>query len=1081
MDKGICLFTLLLLSVGNLRAQGPGATVSGQVLDPSGGVLPNVTVEIFNEATGTKFSTRTNNDGIYAIPNLQPATYRIEVSHAGFKTLVKPDVVLHVQDAVAVNFTLPIGAVSETVTVEGGAPLINTQSAAVSTVVDLKYVENMPLNGRSFQDLILLTPGVVTNSPQSPSAVGLFGEFSVNGQRTESNYYTVDGVNANSGGSAGIDFGTAGSGSLAASTALGTTQALVSVDALQEFRVQSSSYSAEYGRNPGGQFSFVTRSGANQWHGAAFDYLRNNYFDANDWFNNFFGKAEPPLRQNDFGGTLGGPIEIPHVYNGEDKTFFFFSYEGLRLIQPQPATASYVPDAELRTSVPTALQPVLNAFPVQNGPELLVPCDPTTDPTCPPSGQKQSGLAGFIGTWSNPSQLDSTSVRLDHAVNDRLRLFFRFSDTPSNSAVRPTGTNNQLTPSTDQITDYTERTYTLGATAILSSHISNEFRLGYSSNRSTSSNQIGSFGGSTAVNLAALQGLNTGSGAYSVNVTLLLGGIYTAISQQSIAGVQRQWNLVDTVSMSLGRHQLKFGADFRRSAPVQSPFNPSVPYTYLTEASVQANSAYVASGNSFAPAYPLYRNFSAFVQDEWRVRPRLSLSMGLRWEVDPAPGTTKSGNLPYTVQGNNLSTLTLARQGTPLWQTTWYNFAPRLGAAYVLRNTPGWETVVRGGGGVFFDTGQQLGSIGYTGPGFSATARYCTFDPSLCTVQTNASFPLSVAQATPLIVNPPVAPYTGSTVQAFAAHLQLPFTLQWNASVEQALGDSQAMTISYVGSNGRRLLEFHAVDVSAFNPNFPQGIDFVRNALTSDYDALQLQFQRRLSRGLTALASYTWSHSMDYGSVNSEQAAIRGNSDFDVRHNFSAAFSYDVSSHFQSTLARAILGHWGLDDRFTARSGFPISLFGPQFTDPATGNNENAGIDLVPGVPIYLYGSQYPGGRAININAFASPPGCPGFFCTGPPTAFGNAPRNFLRGFGAWQMDLAVRREFPIYEGLKLQFRADAFNIFNHPNFGTIDSGLFDPMFGQATATLAQSLGVLSPIYQNGGPRSMQFALKLMF
>ncbi len=323
---------------------------------------------------------------------------------------------------------------------------------------------------------------------------------------------------------------------------------------------------------------------------------------------------------------------------------------------------------------------MLNAFPVPN-------CTAAT-PTCINPG---NGLAGFIGTWSNPSELDSTSVRLDHAVNDRLKLFFRFSDTPSNSALRGTGINGQPTPSVNQILGFTGRTYTLGATAVLSSHISNEFRLGYSSNSSTISTQIGAFGGSTAVNLGTLQGLNTGSGAYFVNLTFLLGGIFSDITQGQVNGVQKQWNLVDTVSMSLGRHQLKFGADFRRSAPFQSPYNPQVPYTYTSEASVQANSAFLASGNSFASAYPLYRNFSAFVQDEWRVRPRLSLSMGLRWEVDPAPGTTKNGNLPYTVQGNSPSTLTLAPQGTPLWQTSWYNFAPRLGAAYVLRNTPGWE------------------------------------------------------------------------------------------------------------------------------------------------------------------------------------------------------------------------------------------------------------------------------------------------------------------------------------------------------------------------------------------------------
>src|SRR5437867_2231136 len=280
----------------------------------------------------------------------------------------------------------------------------------------------MPLNGRSFQDLILLTPGVVTQTPQpfsSPSGslagLGTTGEFSVNGQRTESNYYTVDGVSANVGSAVGFNMigGVAPSGSVAAGTALGTTQALVSVDALQEFRVQSSTYSAEYGRNPGGQFAFETKSGANQWHGTAYNYLRNNAFDANDWFNNYLGVKEPALRQNDFGGTLGGPIRVPGVYNGKDKTFFLVSYEGLRLTAPQPASVNFVPDAALRSSAAPALQQVLNAWPVQS-----------------PNGidDTANGIAQYIATWSNPSSLNSTSVRFDHVLNDKVRMFFRFSN-----------------------------------------------------------------------------------------------------------------------------------------------------------------------------------------------------------------------------------------------------------------------------------------------------------------------------------------------------------------------------------------------------------------------------------------------------------------------------------------------------------------------------------------------------------------------------------------------------------------------------------------------------------------------------
>lgn len=474
-----------------LAAQSPNGTINGRVLDPSNRVIAGADILVINDVTSVKYSGKTNDDGIYVVPNLPPGPYRLQVSKVGFKTLIKPDIVLNIQDALSINFTLPVGAVFEIVTVEGGASMVNTTDASVSTVIDQTYVENMPLNGRSFQDLILLTPGVVTNSPQSGGALGQTGEFSVNGQRTESNNYIVDGVSANVGAapSSGMLVGAGSSGSVSAATALGTTQALVSVDDLQEFRVQSSTYSAEYGRNPGGQFAFDTKSGVNQFHGSAYDYLRNGALDAPDYFTDYLRPlnatlTNPALRQNDFGGTFGGPVEIPGLYHGKDKTFFFVSYEGLRLIQPQPVSINYVPDASLRATAPSALQPALNAFPVPNGPEV------------------GSGIAEYIAGWSNAGSLDSTSVRFDHVVNDKLRLFFRFSDTGSSLA------GGGWNPS---VSAYTMRTYTAGASSVFTNRLSNEFRFNYSSNEVAAPVVIDKFGGNTSVDLAQLSGLGAGS------------------------------------------------------------------------------------------------------------------------------------------------------------------------------------------------------------------------------------------------------------------------------------------------------------------------------------------------------------------------------------------------------------------------------------------------------------------------------------------------------------------------------------------------------------------------------------------
>lgn len=1047
------VMTLLTILAATPRAtaQSTNAGVSGRVTDATGAVIVDAEVEIKSTDTNVSTTVKTNQDGLYTIPSLPPGHYLINVRKAGFKSVTVTEVELNIQDNVVRNFGLQVGSIAETVTVNGNDIHINTTDASVSTVVDQSYVRNMPLNGRSFQDLILLTPGVVTQTPQATNfgntGLGRTGEFSVNGQRAEANYYTVDGVSATVGAAAGDNMRQSASGSVPAATALGTTQALVSVDALQEFRVQSSTYSAEYGRNPGGQFAFETRSGTNQFHGSAYDYLRNDVFDATDWFTNYFHSVDPTLkkaaiRQNDFGGTLGGPVEIPGLYQGKNKTFFFVSYEGLRLAAPQAATINFVPSVSLRANAPAPLNQVLNAFPVPNGLDF------------------GDGIAEFIGSWSNPGSLNSTSVRFDHVVNDKLRLFFRFSDTTSNSTSRETGFGE---PTMRDPSIYTLRTYTGGVTSVFSSRFGNEFRLNYSGNETTGNTLIDAFGGSTPVNLSQLSGQPAGS---VITVFICYDGCFWLFQAQN-SGAQRQWNLVDTVSLSLGRHVFKFGADYRRLAPFGKLSTPFVFYGYFSESEITTNSPSFASAGADAPAYPLYRNFSAFAQDEWRVSQRLSLSMGLRWEVNPPPGVTQ-GLMPYTIQGTGPTDWSVAPQGTPLWKTTWYNFAPRLGVAYILHNAPGRETVVRGGGGVFFDTGQSRGSSGFGGVGFSSFGQGPT------------SFPGSVA--IPPIVNPPVPPYS-AIVDAFASHLQLPYTLQWNASIEQALGRSQALTVSYVGSHAGRLLQTNKICPN--NPNTTNCFSIISNGLKSDYDALQVQFRRRLSQGLTALASYTWSHCIDYGSQDYFFGYQRGNCDFDVRSNLSAAFSYDLPNVGHNGFLNAVLHHWGLDDRVTARTAFPVTLNGRTLVQ-ADGQQYHAGLNFVPGQPVYLHGANCatvlqglgdlapgqgcPGGRAINPQAFANVS-----------SGVGNAPRNFARGFGAWQMDLAVRRDFPIYEQLKLQFRAEAFNIFNHPNFGNINSSFGQPTFGQATSTLANSLGVLNPLYQMGGPRSMQFALKLIF
>jgi hypothetical protein len=458
-------------------------------------------------------------------------------------------------------------------------------------VIDRKFVENIPLNGRSFQDLIPMTPGVSTQSPQPGSVSGFNGDFTVNGQRTESNYYMVDGVSANSG--AGTGTGgpqAASSGSIASSTALGTTQSLLSVEALQEFRVQSSTYSTEFGRTPGGQFSLMTRSGTNALHGSAYDYLRNDAIDANDWFNDYYGSPKPALRQNDFGATLGGPIRIPMLYNGTDRSFFFGSYESLRLTQPQAATIAYVPDVYMREESPAALKPILDSFPLPNGLDYGTQLSPS--------------LAQFIKSYSLPSSIDSTSVRLDHQISPKLSLFFRFGYVPSSTEKRAL---SDVTHS-----HANSQSYTLGADSQFTSNLTNEFRLGYSRTATIQSTSLDSFGGVQPANLATAMGIGGYANAYPDALIYIAGiGSSEAYSSEN-SNYGRQWNLLDTMAVELDRHHLKAGIDHRRIKSPLQPASPNVAADYFSPASVLSNSADYLGVYKSLNATPVFNETAAF-------------------------------------------------------------------------------------------------------------------------------------------------------------------------------------------------------------------------------------------------------------------------------------------------------------------------------------------------------------------------------------------------------------------------------------------------------------------------------------
>ena len=1085
-----------------LFAQSPTATVNGQVRDATRAVVRDADVQLVNELTNVKYTASTNNEGIYSIVDVPSGTYRIQVSKSGFKTIIQSNITLNVLDARAINFELPVGAVSEIVTVEGGASLVETESAAVSTVVDRQFAENLPLNGRSFQSLIQLTPGVVLTANNGFDT----GQFSINGQRANANYWMVDGVGANIGISASPLAGSGVAGTLGSTSVLGGTNSLVSVDAMQEFRIQTSTYAPEFGRTPGGQISIVTRSGTNQFHGTAFDYLRNDILDANNWFNGVNILNATPLpkaeeRQNDFGGTFSGPIL-------KNRTFFFFSYEGLRLRLPT-TSLTFVPDASFtpgttnsRQNAIPALQRYLNAYPLPSPTSPEVVCDPATDLFCPPSGV--SGSAALNASYSNPATLNAYSLRLDHKINDKMNLFGRYNYSPSVLTVRNTGELSNVSPTTTNT-----QTVTVGALWTISPTIANDFRFNYSSTVASLSSRLDNFGGAVPLQTLPLPSpFTAGNSQFTFTIDGLKNGA-GFVAGEGVDNQQRQINIVDSVALQKGAHSLKFGVDYRRLSPHFGPPAYTQDANFNDVPSAEVGGVRYGELLSNLPATFLFRNLGVFAQDTWHITPRLTMTYGLRLDVDFVPSSLSGPSFP-AVTGFNLSSLSnlaLLPAGTAPYKTSWGDLAPRIGVAYQLSHSQRWQTVLRGGFGVFYDLSSS--EAGNSASQNSLSASY-PFGSAVYLYGAPyggaATFPFTPANAAPIV---PLSPSNPGYLYAFDPNLGSPHTLQWNVAAEQALGTQQSMTVSYIGAAGRRLIQTAAV--GSPNPAFYIA-QLVTNTGTSDYDALQLQLQRRLSHGLQALASYSWSHSIDTasaGSIGSGSNALlalspnvnRGPSDFDVRNVFSMALTYDVPAPKWNAFANAILGGWSTENIVQAQSAKPVDVYSSYLGELANGFETNVRPDVVAGVPLYLYGAQYPGGKAFNYTPGAVAGGCPdgsastGPFCSPPidpttflPTRQGNLPRNALRGFGLAQWDFAIHREFGIHESVKLQFRAEMFNVLNHPNFGPPDGSLTDPTFGLSMATLGQSLasgnlgsGAFDPLYALGGPRSIQFGLKLSF
>jgi outer membrane receptor protein involved in Fe transport len=1023
-------------SLANDAPSAATATLSGVVTDENNAVIPGASVSIKDTGRGVQKDAVTASDGTFIITELLPGSYLVAVQHQGFSTAEVKNVSLRTGEQTSLKIQLKVGDIGETVSITADSAPVN-KSISPGLSLERQAIENLPVNGRSLQTLTLLAPGTVATRATFTEQ----GQLSVNGQRANANYFMLDGVSANIGVAAGASgTGQSGAGSLPGLSVMGSTNTLVQLDSLQEFKILTSAFAPEYGRTPGAQILLTTRAGNNQFHGSFFENFRSNAFGARDWFTPAGQTEVPSSRTHNFGGVFGGPIF-------KDHTFFFLSYEGLRSRLPQYAETD-VPSIFARENASPQLRALLNAFPLPNGTEE----------------SSNPALSEFSSAYTNSARFDAASLRLDQKFGDKLTLFARYNYAPSEIVLR--GAGSSLNDSLRLF--FRTQTATLGATYVITPRLVNEVRFNYSYSSGEKFFTLDDFGGAVPLTDAMIfpSFASGGNSFYSFS----LGGNAALYSGKDTSSFQKQFNVVDNVALTLGAHQLKFGFDYRRLTSTYEAWK------YRENASLNANMTDLTTGSAASVAVSTqdrtainFSNLSVYAQDTWRVTPRLSLTYGIRWEYNPPPFAKDQQSL-FTLLGlDDPANLSLAPLGTPLYQATRNNYAPRLGVAFQLFKRQGWETLLRGGIGVFYDLG--TGPLGNSASSFPYQRRK---------IFNNVLYPLDITYMTPIPYNESLPV---SLIRVADPHLQLPRVMQWNVGFEQSLGAKQTLTASYAGATGRRLLRTELLQNPA--PYFEQ-VFVTTNKATSDYHALQLQFQRRLSRGFQAYASYTWAHSIDIASNDSaanlptlaghepyDALLDRGPSDFDVRHSFSAVLAYDLPSLFKRGIGGALLRRWSVQTIFSARSAAPVDVYSRRDSEFGPFNLRP---DVRTDVPLYLSDGSVPGGRRINPAAFFVP-------------AYegqGNLGRNALRGFPFTQVDFGLSRRFDLTDRVNLQFSMEVFNLFNHPNFGAPVGDLDSQQFGRSTTMLGRSLTAtnntgFNPLFQAGGPRAVQFSLKLQF
>jgi outer membrane receptor protein involved in Fe transport len=1029
------MLPLLVLLLAAVAFGQTTASIKGTVTDPSGAAVVGAGVTV-RGPLGIERSTKTNGSGDYEVPALPPGVYRVEVQMSGFQSQEAKDLQLEVSNNAVQNFSLKVASATETVTVEATAPVIETTTMTVGQTINQRTVQDIPLNGRHFVDLALLVPGTVTPPQNGFLTAPLRGQgsfaFNTSGNREDAINFMINGINLSDMVQNQITF-------------------QPTINTVSEFKIDNSTYSAEYGRNSGSIVNIATRSGTDQFHGEVYDYLRNNFFDARNAFNpttiNGAPNPQAPFKRNQFGGDFGGPL-----YKG--KTFFFLSYEGLRHRQGLPISTNVWSDSQ-RTDIANLGNPVANA---------LMGLVPHANGTL-------NGKPAFFGAATAPVNIDQGTADISHNFSDKdsLHGYYAYQNDFRGEPLQ--GTN---LPGFGDTRAGHRQVFTLGESHVFSANTVNELRLGanrihivFTPQNATSPGALG-LASALGVNEAFMPTISVG------DIGMLFGderGFPQGRGDTALL-------LGDTVSWIHGKHSFKFGGegrDFRNDNfngdPGQLVFSCSQNVTVATATCPTLG----AAGNFFGNASPgsaartignvanrinVYA-MDFFGQDSWKIASKLTLELGVRYAWNMTPSEAKSRFINF-VPG--LGTGSLLVPASSPYQQSNKNFQPRVGFAWNLLT----NTVLRGGYAYQVDqpiTGVVTGLN--TNPPLAlpiSVAGANTANP-LAFGSLAGSFNGTPASIAPSFVNPN---FQNADVQS------------WNLNLEQQVTHTLGIMVGYVGSKGthleidRDINQFGTLGTSSTRPftklsaasailpgiNLANAITERDSSGTSHYNALWVTANKRMSQGLQFNASYTWSHSIDENSRNNQGVVLqdsfnllgnKGSSDFDARHRLVMNAIYDLpfkGNRFKSG--------WSFAPIVSLQSGNPFNIVLPQssITGVATVRPNVTG-------PIVTTG---------NISGWFANPAV--FVNQG--NAFGNLGRNSVVGPGFEDIDLALFKNTKITERMNLQFRADAFDLFNHPNFGQPGGTLGSLTFGQIISTRF-------PTGDSGSSRQLQVALKLQF